>query len=144
MSPKPLVKLKLYPRRILALLRHPLFYVLTIAGNSVILCGSLLLYHFESATQSRAIDFLDCLLWAVGTVTTVGYADLAPQTFGGKITLLGLMVLGTLFVWSYMGFLVTGLIAPDLSAMEHDLRAMEKEIHGLRVEAEKNPDSDSE
>ena len=106
---------------------------MTIVGNAIIIIGSLLLFVFEANTQNGVIDFLDCLLWSTGTVTTIGYGNFIAQTVYGKLTLLGLMLSGTLFVWSYMAFLVTGLIAPELSSLERDVHGVEKEIHDLKL-----------
>lgn len=99
----------------------------------MILLGGGLLYFFESSAQAeQPAEFIDCLLWSLGTVTTIGYGNYTPQTFAGKITLIALMITGTLFVWSYMAFLVTGLIAPELSSLEHDVHEVEKELHNIR------------
>ena len=45
------------------------------------------------------------------------------------------MLTGPIFVWSYMAFLVTGLIAPELSSLERDVHEVERELHGLKIES---------
>jgi voltage-gated potassium channel len=127
------IRLNKYKKRLFALAKHPFFWILTIFGNSIVFFGSLLLYYFEK-DQSSPLEYIDCLLWSMGTVTTIGYGNYTPLTFPGKITLLLLMAGGTLFVWSYMGFLVTGLIAPELSSLEKDVHEVEKDV--LEVEKE--------
>lgn len=122
-------------RRVWTLLNNRFFWVLTLAGNSLILTGSLLLWFFESNGQENSIQYIDCLLWSVGTVTTIGYGAVEPATLPGKITLLFLMLSGTLFVWSYMAYLVTGLVAPDIEALEHEVRDFEKEVRNLRFQS---------
>lgn len=124
-----------YAKRLIALLRHPLFWTLTILGNSIILLGGFVLYWFESNPVSHSPALIDCLLWSAGTVTTVGYGSLTPQTLYGKMSLLVLMLTGPIFVWSYMAFLVTGLIAPELSSLERDVHEVERELHGLKIES---------
>ena len=119
-------QLRLFRQRFKALFDHPFFWILTIVGNMIILLGSSLLWIFETTNRNTPITFLDCILWSAGTVTTVGYSDFTPQTTAGKLTILVLMLAGTLFVWSYMAFLVTGLIAPELSSLERD-------VHSLRL-----------
>lgn len=118
-----------YVKRLWALVRHPFFWTLTVIGNAIILLGAFVLYRFESGA---GLDFLDCLLWSAGTVTTIGYGNFSAVTSAGKVTLLFLMLLGTLFVWLYMAFLVTGLIAPELSSLERDVHEVEKELRDLR------------
>lgn len=98
------------------------------------LSGSGLLWIFEARAEESKIAFIDCLLWSAGTITTIGYGNFTPQTFSGKITILILMLLGTVFVWSYMAFLVTALIAPELAALERDVEEMEKELREMRRE----------
>lgn len=121
-----------YKKRFLALFRHRFFWVLTIAGNSIIFVGSLLLYVSERHFSNSSLEYIDCLLWSTGIVTTIGYSDFTPISLPGKLTVLFLMFSGTLFVWTYMGFLVTGLIAPELSAIDRDVHEVEKEIQNLK------------
>ncbi|WP_409479880.1 ion channel [Pseudobdellovibrio sp. HCB154] len=128
------VTLTQYKSRFLALVKHPFFWFLTIFGNSVILLGSVLIYFFEAELSEKSLQFIDCILWSAGLVTTIGYADFTPQSLGGKIVVLTLMMCGTLFIWSYMGFLVTGMITPELSSLEQDVHDVEKEIKDMKVE----------
>lgn len=138
------VSVSRYRSRFFALIKHPFFWTLTVVGNAIVLLGGLLLYGFESAVSNGQMQFLDCLLWSMGTVTTVGYGDFTPQTVMGKWTILLLMATGTLFVWSYMAFLVTGLIAPELSSLEKDVHDMEKEIHELKSSSMDNINTKNE
>lgn len=119
--------------RFRTLVKQSFFWNLTIAGNAIIVAGSVLLYRFESASQGPVpLGFFDCLLWSTGTVTTIGYGSYIPTTIPGKITILALMLFGTLFVWTYMGFLVTGLITPELTTLEKDVHEVEKELRDLK------------
>lgn len=121
-------------KRFRNLFHNPFFWTLTFVGNGIVLIGSVLLWLFESAANEGKISFLDCVLWSAGTVTTIGYGDSTPQTTPGKLVLLALMLFGTLFVWSYMAFLVTGLIAPEIAALEKDVEDVERELRELRRE----------
>lgn len=123
-----------YRYRFHALVKHPLFWILTLGGNSIVFVGSLFLYQFERNSTGSPSEYIDYLLWSMGTVTTIGYGNYSPVTFPGKITLLLLMAAGTLFVWSYMAFLVTGLLAPELSSLEHDLHGVEKDVEEVEKE----------
>jgi voltage-gated potassium channel Kch len=130
-----LFRLKLI-KRLVTLINQPLFWFMTILGNMMILLGSFLLYQFESKQETNLI-FLDYLLWSAGIITTVGYADYVPQTMFGKLTVLGLMLLGTIFIWSYMAFLVSALISPALTSLEKEVQDVEKEISDLKEEEQK-------
>ncbi len=120
-------------RRFKNLFRNPFFWTLTLMGNGSMLGGSLLLWTFEAASYGGRVGFFDCVLWSAGMVTTIGYGDMTPQTIPGKATVLCLMLFGTLFMWSYMAFLVTGLIAPELASLERDVHDVEKELRELKL-----------
>ena len=132
------MKIKLRPLlRLKILVSQSFFWNLTAVGNAIIVAGAVFLYRFESVQQDFSLDFIDCLLWSTGTVTTIGYGSYIPHSLPGKITLLVLMISGTLFVWMYMVFLVTGLITPELTNLEKDVHEVEKEIQDLRQDKKK-------
>jgi hypothetical protein len=118
--------------RFFSLVRQPIFWFLTIGGNVIVTIGALLLQNFEMSKSGDSLSFIDYFLWSMGTVTTVGYGNFVAQTFYGKCTVVVLMAAGTLFVWSYMAFLVTGLIAPELAALEQDVHGFEKELREIK------------
>lgn len=119
-----------YLTRLKTVLRHPFFWVLTLGANAVVILGAVLLHYFETG-PNESKTFLDSLLWSMGTVTTIGYGNSVPQTFYGKLVLLGLMPVGALLLWSYMAFLVAGLLTPELFALENDIHNVEKEIQEI-------------
>lgn len=123
-----------YGKRILTLVNQPLFWLMTVIGNAMILIGSILLFQFEA---KEGLKFIDCILWSTSIVTTVGYVNYMPETFLGKMTILALMLLGTVFLWSYMAFLVSALISPALNSLEKEVQDVEKEISDLKIEEQK-------
>lgn len=123
---------RLIVRRFKMLLKKPFFWLLTFLGQIVIGIGALGLYFFEAKVTNPPASFLDSLLWSTGIVTTVGYGNFVAQTTAGKWMVLVLLLMGTLFVWTYMGFVVTALIAPELSAIEKDVHEVERELHELQ------------
>ena len=44
--------------------------------------------------DGRVGSFGDALWWSAATITTVGYGDLTPVTFGGRVAGVALMVVG--------------------------------------------------
>lgn len=124
--------------RFLNLFRHPLFWALTIAGNSAVVLGGCALYYFEATLQPVELGRFDAILWALGMMTTVGYGAWTPISLGGKVMVGLLMLGGTLFVWSYMALLVTGLITPELQSLESDVHAFEKDLQDLRAAKNEN------
>lgn len=124
--------MKIYKRRFRTLFKSSVFWLLTATGNMIILCGSFALYYFEAMSAPIKFEFIDCLLWSTSLTTTIGYHTFAPQTFGGKMTVILLMLFGTVFVWSYMAFLVSALIAPELTAIEEEVQKVEIDINKLK------------
>ena len=80
-----MIGLKQFRHRIRHLVTQPVFVVITIFGNLLILFGSLSIYLLEHDTNSSVATLLDAVWWAVATVTTVGYGDVSPQTPAGKV-----------------------------------------------------------
>ncbi len=124
-----------FKKRFLKLLRQPFFWALTVGGNIIVVVGAFLLRIFENISSTNNLDFMDYLLWSMGIVTTIGYGSYVPMTFAGKWIVFLLMACGTLFTWSYMAFLVTALLAPELAALERDVHDVEKELKGVRHES---------
>lgn len=57
-------------------------------------CG---LYFFEKNGQPEAFDSISDAMWFIFlTLTTIGYSDLTPLTFGGKFITILTVVVGTL------------------------------------------------
>lgn len=120
-----------FNQRLLAFVKNPFFWVLTVAGNAVVLFGATALYFFESPFFKGPFSFLDAITWSVGIVSTVGYGNYVATTTAGKITVIFLMMAGTVFIWTYMAFWVTGLIAPELATLEKDVHEVEEDVKTL-------------
>ncbi len=63
--------------------------LLTVLGGGV---------AFASVEKAQNLSAWDGVWWAVTTVTTVGYGDLSPETDGGRIIAMVVMVVGIGFV----------------------------------------------
>lgn len=97
--------------------------------------GSFVILEFERAKPGSEIDTLpDALWWAAATMTTVGYGDLAPVTFPGRVVAVLLMVVGI----ALFG-LTTALLAKWLvggrdggePATKADLEMIRKELRDI-------------
>lgn len=59
------------------------------------LFGGIFVYLIEGSNPASPINSLhDGLHWAVGTITRVGYGDLVPVTFPGRVTSVVLAMAG--------------------------------------------------
>ncbi len=69
------------------------------------------IYHFEHAAQpDKFRSIFDALWWSVTTITTVGYGDIYPITFGGRIFTLFVMLASLGIVAVPAGIFATSLI----------------------------------
>jgi len=128
---KTKIQFKHFKKRFEILFKHPFFWILTIIGNGFITIGGSFIWLVEFP-GNNSVKFIDCLLLSAGMMTTVGYGSYAPETTLGKLIVLGLMLIGTLFIWLYMAFLVTVLITPEINSIEKEFHEIEKEILDLR------------
>ena len=74
--------------------RSHLIYLATIT-IIVIFLGGLAAFVLESGNPNAAINtFTDAVWWSISTITTIGYGDIVPVSFAGRIMGMILMVVG--------------------------------------------------
>jgi len=67
----------------------------SLAMVSLVLFAACLMYMLENPAQPEAFSSIaQAIWWAAVTLTTVGYGDITPVTFGGKMLGIVIMVLG--------------------------------------------------
>jgi len=93
-------------------------YSLAIFLSFILFIGSTGIYLFEHPTNSGQVSNLfDAAYWSIVTVSTVGYGDIAPQTIGGRLVAMALVLTG-LGVLSFF----TSIIVSAFTDKMHDLR----------------------
>jgi len=66
-----------------------------IATGLMVFLSSVGIYYFEGKAQPDKFgSVFHCLWWAIVTLTTVGYGDVAPTTVGGRVFTAIVMLLG--------------------------------------------------
>ena len=110
----------------------------------VVLVGALAVLDAERRLPEGAITtYGDALWWAIVTITTVGYGDLAPATTEGRIVAALMMLFGIALLGVITGLLATFLV--DKVSLEkeaeaaktdttNDLAGFKDEIRDLRTE----------
>ncbi len=79
------------------------------------------IYYFEHVAQpDRFKSIFHSLWWAVTTLTTVGYGDMYPVTFGGRLFTFCVLIIGLGIV-----AVPTGLISSALSRVREEERRAE-------------------
>jgi voltage-gated potassium channel len=101
-------------------------YVLLI-GSLAVFIAAILMSVFEERSNGQIHGLGDALWWAIVTITTVGYGDVAPETLEGRIVAIFLMVVGI----ALFSMLTAGIAAffvettKDASRTEQDDRLTE-------------------
>ncbi len=90
-----IISLKLFVQEMYYLVTSPVFFVLTLMGNLIIVLFSLLFYLIEHSMNPKLITLIDALWWGFSTATTTGAGDIFPLTNAGKIIGILLMLVGT-------------------------------------------------
>lgn len=120
--------MRVFRRRLSMIVRQPIFIFITIWGHLAIAAGTLGLYYFEKDANPKIATLLDTFYWSIATVTTVGYGDAVPLTLGGKIVGILLMLLGSIFLWSYTALFAGGLVAPEIHLIEEEVKDLEANV----------------
>jgi len=71
------------------------FFTLAIFASVVIFVSSVLIYVMEANNPDSPIDTLfEAVYWSIVTISTVGYGDIVPTTFEGRIVALVVIISG--------------------------------------------------
>jgi|GEM_PF-1420121 len=116
------------------LFRQPVFLFVTVWGHLAILLGAIAFQHFEAEGNPAPHGFFSAYYWAISTATTVGSADVQPQTLGGKFVAILMMVTGSLFLWSYTALFAASLVTPVMRRVGREVHLVEAGIEHLERE----------
>ena len=110
---------------------NPIFSVLTLMGNAAALFWSALFYIFEHGVNDRVREPLDAVWWAAVTMTTVGYGDIVPVTWPGRLIAMGLMLSGGVLFLSFIALLSSAFVELEIETLENDIERLEEKIREL-------------
>lgn len=99
--------------------RHKILVFLYAVGTLVVVFGSLM-YVVEGA-KSGFTSIPQSVYWAIVTMTTVGYGDIAPQTPFGKIIASFMMIMGYGIIAVPTGIYSTELLKANKSARVNNI-----------------------
>ncbi len=101
------------------------------------MCSSAVtIYILENHHQTDR-EFIDYVVWVIGIVTTVGYGDVQIKTVMGKFIVSGLMLFGSLYLWSYMAFLVAALVEPEINKISKDVDLIEHDLETVKEQLDR-------
>ena len=92
----------------------PHFVFLTLIGNSIVFLFAALFYVAEHGKNALVDEKMDAVWWAFTTVTTVGFGDIVPATFVGRLIGIALMLLGTALFACYVALISDAFLSLEL------------------------------
>jgi voltage-gated potassium channel len=90
---------------------------------------------FAAVEKDQHLSAWDGIYWAISTVTTVGYGDIAPTTDGGRVLAAAVMLTGIGFVATLTGAVAERFLASS-SEVQRQERALADEVAELRMRIE--------
>lgn len=96
------------------LVLSPHFILLSLIGNMIVLLFAALFFHIEHGSNPLVDERMDAIWWAFTTVTTVGFGDIVPSTFFGRLIGILLMLLGTALFACYVALISDAFMRTDL------------------------------
>ncbi|MEV6216335.1 potassium channel family protein [Nocardia sp. NPDC051833] len=134
---------------------HPRTRLVAFVGTGsllILLLSSLAFFDAEfGAPDSKITSFGDALWWSAVSVTTVGYGDVYPVTFEGRLVALVLMTLGIGLISFAIGTMTSWFVeqlktvdATDraertLAELVDEVRELRSEVAELRARSEPPP-----
>jgi voltage-gated potassium channel len=101
----------------------------------VLTVSSTLVLQFESKSPDANITTGgDALWWAVVTITTVGYGDKYPVTFGGRVTAVMVMASGVGIIGALASIMASVLVPPPQQEPVESATSVEQELAEVRLE----------
>ena len=103
----------------------------------VIFSCSFAILQFEGADHGNITTAEDAIWWSICTVTTVGYGDLYPTTWEGRMIAFVLMVTGASSFGTLSG-LIAGRFVQQEDDHQDELRDLTAQVASLRQLIEEN------
>ncbi|MBX7138565.1 MAG: potassium channel family protein [Oligoflexia bacterium] len=123
---------RLFTREVTAILRNPVFAVITILGNAILLSSALLFLLVERGTNPAVHHYGDALWWAAITMTTVGYGDVTPMTAAGKFLAVFVVFTSGALFFTFLGLLSAAIVRLQVGELEREVHELERSLREFR------------
>jgi voltage-gated potassium channel len=108
---------------------------LLVYGIGLVIIAATIVATVERGPLATIHSFADALWWSVVTITTVGYGDMVPVTWGGRAVAVVLMLGGIAFFSGVTANLASFLIKrKDKEKENTEMTQLIKEVKGLKEE----------
>ena len=117
--------------------RQRRFHYVGLTAVVVISLGAMGIFAVERGENRSIVSLGDAFWWAIVTVTTVGYGDVSPVTTEGRLTAVGLMILGIGFIGVFTATITSFFLDPAKSTqaeMQERLVRIEEKLDALARE----------
>jgi voltage-gated potassium channel len=126
------IDILIFFRRIYGLLTSFPFWMMTFLCNVVVVVSSILFFLLEKIPNSKVNYFIDAVWWSFSTITTVGYGDITPVTFWGKILGITIMIVGTGLFVSYTALFANAMLGKEFSRLGRRVSMIGKNVQGIQ------------
>jgi len=107
----------------------------------ILISGASIFYFFEHGINPNVNSIDDAIWYALITITTVGFGDITPQTIGGRVATVIIIVSGIGFV-SYLAATITGWFFESTKKedeeIEEDLETFRKDVRNQLTSIQKD------
>lgn len=122
----------IFVRRLWGLLTSLPFWMMTFSCNLAVGVSAFIFHTLEFGHNDGITSFLDSLWWSFSTVTTVGYGDITPQTVGGKVIGILLMIGGTGLFATYTAIFANAMLGVEFSRLGRKVNNIGKSMAGIQ------------
>jgi voltage-gated potassium channel len=107
------------------------FLSLSILGNGLTFIFAGFFYWVENGPNPEVTHFIDAVWFSFSTVTTVGYGDITPITFWGRVLGILMMLIGTVFFVTFTALFSNAILASKIHTFEGHLKSEDQKIEEL-------------
>lgn len=101
--------------------RHKIIVFLIMVLTLVVIIGTLM--YLIEGPETGFTDIPRSMYWAIVTLTTVGYGDIAPQTFAGQTLAALVMILGYSII-----AVPTGIVTAEFTMAKHHRKGQQQPV----------------
>lgn len=120
----------------LKLFASPHFIALTVIGNVLVFFFAWQFFLVEHGSNPLVDEWMDAVWWAFTTVTTVGFGDIVPATFQGRIIGILLMLMGTAIFAVYVALIADAFLTMELKRGKSIRRQPKRQSQSLAKKTE--------
>jgi len=111
---------------------HSSFLAAGLVSVVVMSVGAVLVLEFESGVNPDLVRAEDALWWALVTITTVGYGDVAPMTDPGRIIASVMMCCGVGLFGTFTAFVAAWFLQPAEQEQDQELARVRRELRDIK------------